>query len=158
VIFVAMTLLAMLALATSAAWAGSPHFVGQCNSHDDSLEVFGKDAGLGDESDVNIKVTATALCINSDGHHPKAVNKESVSAEQSTPVQNGKAVFDFTLTPTFEPECSPPMTVEFTDVTVCDRPSSLIDRPIQLFPQLADECGFATESLIALSAVSCYGE
>jgi hypothetical protein len=32
-------------------------------------------------------------------------------------------------------------------------PASLIDRPVQLFPQLPDECRFATESLIALSAV-----
>jgi hypothetical protein len=90
VIFVAMTLLAMLVLATYAAWAGSPHFVGQRNSHDDSLEVFGKDAGLGDETDVNIKVTATALCINGDGHHPKAVNKEFVSAEQSMPSRTAR--------------------------------------------------------------------
>jgi len=92
---------------------------------DDSLEVFGKEAGLGDETDVNIKVTATVLCINGGEHHPKAVNKKSVSAEQNTSVQNGKAVFDFTLTPMFEPECTPPMTVEFTDITVCDTTNKL---------------------------------
>jgi hypothetical protein len=35
-------------------------------------------------------------------------------------------------------------------------PASLIARPIQLFPQLADEWEFATESRIALSAFSWY--
>jgi hypothetical protein len=34
------------------------------------------------------------------------------------PVQNGKAVVPFSLKPTFEPECSPPMEVRFTDVAV----------------------------------------
>jgi hypothetical protein len=48
------------------------------------------------------------------------VNKESVSAEGQFPVQNGKAEFSLTLTATFQPECSPPMTVAFTDVTVTD--------------------------------------
>jgi hypothetical protein len=33
-------------------------------------------------------------------------------------VQNGKA--EFSLTATFQPACSPPMTVEFRDVTVTD--------------------------------------
>jgi hypothetical protein len=58
---------------------------------------------------------ATALCINPGGHHPKAVNKESVNAEGDFPVQNGKADFMLSVTATFQPECSPPMTVEFTD-------------------------------------------
>ncbi len=35
-------------------------------------------------------------------------------------MQNGKAEFSLTLTATFPPECSPPMTVAFTDVTVTD--------------------------------------
>jgi len=65
-------------------------------------------------------VSATALCINPGSHHPKAENKENVSSEGDFPVQNGKADFSVTLTATFQPECSPPMTVEFTDVTVTD--------------------------------------
>jgi hypothetical protein len=81
-----------LAFAVPAAWAGSPH----------------------------IGVTATAECVNGGGKHPKAVNKESVSAAGDFPVQNGKANFSLTLTATFQPDCSPPMTVRFSDVTVTD--------------------------------------
>lgn len=105
------------------AWAGSPHFVDDtvtATRTDNSLTVAGKEAGLGDEAQVNIQVTATALCINGGGHHPKAVNKESVNAAGQFPVQNGKANFSLTLTAVFQPPCSPPMTVAFTDVTVTD--------------------------------------
>ena len=55
---------------------------------------------------------------------PKATNKTSVSAAGDFPVQNGKA--DFTLSATaFQPECSPPMTVVFTDVNVTDTTNGL---------------------------------
>ncbi len=120
-----LTLLALsaLAVAVPVAWAGSPHFVDDtvtATRTGDSLTVSGKEAGLGDEAQVHIVVTATALCINGGGNHPKAANKESVSSEGDFPVQNGKANFSLTLTATFQPSCSPPMTVEFTDVTVTD--------------------------------------
>ncbi len=48
------------------------------------------------------------------------MNKESVSEEGDFPVQNGKANFSLTLTASFKPECSPPMTVRFSDVKVTD--------------------------------------
>jgi hypothetical protein len=122
-----LLLLVGLALAVVAfavpAWAGSPHFVSNtvtATRSDDSLTVSGKEAGLGDEAQVHIEVSATALCINPGGNHPKAVNKESVSVGDNFPVQNGKAEFSLTLTATFTPDCSPPMTVAFTDVTVTD--------------------------------------
>ena len=105
------------------AYAGSPHFVDDsitATRTDNSLTVAGKEAGLGNELQVNIQVTATALCINGGGNHPKAVNKESVNAAGQFPVQNGKADFSLTLTAVFSPPCSPPMTVAFTDVTVTD--------------------------------------
>jgi hypothetical protein len=60
------------------------------------------------------------LCINGGGNHPKAVNKTSVAAEGVFPVQNGKANFSLTATATFQPECAPPMTVSFQNITVCD--------------------------------------
>jgi len=121
-LFAGLTL-AITAVAATAVWAGSPHFVSNtvtATRSDDSLTVSGKEAGLGDEAQVHIEVSATALCINPGGHHPKAVNKESVSVGDNFPVQNGKAEFSLTLTATFTPECSPPMTVAFTDVTVTD--------------------------------------
>ncbi len=102
--------------------AGSPHFVGDISvsRSGDSLTVSGKEAGLGNESQVHIVVEATALCINGGGKHPKAANKLDVSSEGDFPVQNGKANFSLTLTASFSPTCSPPMTVVFTDVTVTD--------------------------------------
>jgi hypothetical protein len=120
--------LATAAIAAPVAWAGSPHFVSNtvtATRTDDSLVVSGKEAGLGDEAQVHIVVTATALCINNGGKHPKAVNKASVSAEGDFPVQNGKAEFSLTLTATFQPSCSPPMTVEFRNVTVTDETNGI---------------------------------
>ncbi len=120
--------LSSLALGVPVALAGSPHFVGNATTAtrtDDSLTVSGKEAGLGDEAQIHVVVSATALCINGGGNHPKAVNKESVSAEGDFPVQNGKADFSLTLTATFQPSCSPPMTVEFTDVTITDTTNNI---------------------------------
>jgi hypothetical protein len=118
---VVMAVLATLALAKSTAWAGSPHFV-ECSAVEsgNTLSVDGKEAGLGDEDQITVVVSATALCINSGGKHPRAVNKASVSAAEDVPVQNGKALFSIDVTATFQPDCSPPMTVDFTDISVCD--------------------------------------
>jgi len=109
-------------LGTQAALAGSPHFVGAISitRTDNSLTVSGKEAGLGNETQVTISVTAEAQCINPGGNHPQAGNKESFSTEGTFPVQNGKALFSLTLTATFQPDCTPPMTVVFTNVVVAD--------------------------------------
>jgi hypothetical protein len=109
--------------AVPAASAGSPHQVGTCTATQsgNTLSISCKEAGLGDETQVVTQTTATALCINNGGNHPKAVNKASVSATTTTPVQNGKADISITLTATFSPDCSPPMTVQFTDVLVFDQ-------------------------------------
>jgi len=125
-IFVAV-MLSFTVVTTLNAWAGSPHFVGDITITRDgnSLTVSGKEAGLGNEEQVHIVVEATALCINPGSKHPKAANKESVSAEGDFPVQNGKANFSLTLTATFQPDCSPPMTVVFTDVTVTDETNGI---------------------------------
>ena len=119
------------ALAMSAAWAGSPHFVGDPTviTSGNTLTVIGKEAGLGNEEQVDIVVNATANCINPGDKHPKAANKESVSAQGCFPVQNGKADFSLTVTATFQPNCSPPMTVTFTDAVVCDRTNGISSPP-----------------------------
>lgn len=119
---------AFAALGAQAAFAGSPHFVSNTvtvSRSDNSLTVSGKEAGLGNESQVHVVVTATAACINPGDHHPKAANKESVSAAGDFPVQNGKADFTLTVTATFQPDCSPPMTVVFSNVTVTDTTSGI---------------------------------
>lgn len=105
----------------SAAWAGSPHFVDVSYTvSGDTLTVQGKEAGLGDEDQVHIEVTATAECINPGQHHPKAENKADVSGGEDVPVQNGKAIFSISVTADFQPDCSPPMTVTYTNIVVTD--------------------------------------
>ncbi len=122
-----MTLLGLIAVAPAAV-AGSPHFVNSAftiSRDGNTLSVSGKEAGLGDETQITVELSATALCINGGGNHPKAVNKADVSSTQNVPVQNGKADYTLTVEATFQPECSPPMTVAFTDVTVTDLTNNL---------------------------------
>ena len=110
-------------IAAPVALAGSPHFVSNTVSATrtgNTLLIQGKEAGLGDEEEVNIVVSATAECINRGEKHPKAANKESISEAGTFPVQNGKANFELSLTASFKPECAPPMTVVFSGVTVTD--------------------------------------
>jgi hypothetical protein len=118
--FVGLMMVAALVCA-GVAWAGSPHMVTCTQTVTGStLTVDGKEAGLGDETQVNIALNATAQCINPGDNHPKAANKESLNSEASFPVQNGQAVFQLSVTATFQPPCSPPMTVLFTEVSACD--------------------------------------
>ena len=116
-------LVAVGALAGSAV-AGSPHFVtADASRSGDTLSVTFKEAGLGNEPQVHVVLSATAECINGGGKHPKAVNKESVSAADDFPVQNGKAEGTLSVTAVFQPDCAPPMTVRFTDVSLVDETS-----------------------------------
>ncbi|MEV0117989.1 hypothetical protein AB0H77_32915 [Streptomyces sp. NPDC050844] len=120
-LLVSAVLLGLGAVFAPSAWAGSPHFVSvDAQRSGNSLTISGKEAGLGNETSVHIEVSATANCINPGGHGPKAANKQSVNNASDFPVQNGKAVFTLTVTASFQPECSPPMTVTFTNVVVAD--------------------------------------
>jgi hypothetical protein len=116
--------LGLTAVAVAPASAGSPHFVtADASRSGNTLSVTFKEAGLGNEPQVHVVLSATALCINGGGKHPKAVNKESVSAADDFPVQNGKAEGTLSVTAVFQPDCSPPMTVQFTDVRLVDETS-----------------------------------
>ena len=126
--FLFLSVLATGLLLVPVAWAGSPHFVNDSvtvTKVGDTLTASGKEAGLGDEAQIHIVVTATAACINPGGNHPSAANKETVTAQGDFPVQNGKADFSLTLTATFQPSCSPPMTVQWSDITVADVTNNL---------------------------------
>jgi hypothetical protein len=108
-------------LIATAAFAGNPHFVSCTFSiTPTSVSVMAKEAGLGDESQVEAVLTATSECINPGGNHPKAGNKEDVAAAGVFPVQNGRANIALTAGVSFQPECSPPMTVAFTDLVLTD--------------------------------------
>lgn len=116
-----LVMLLAMALALPAL-AGSPHFVGRTDIQRDgnSLTVSGKIAGLGNEEQVEVEITVDAACINPGGKPPQADNKESFAAAGTFPVQNGKANYTLTVTATFQPDCSPPMTVEFSNLVITD--------------------------------------
>jgi hypothetical protein len=127
--FVALAaLVGAVAAISTVAFAGSPHQVGTCTvtQSGNTLTITNcKEAGLGDEAQINVTISADALCINSGGNHPKAVNKTSATSTLAVPVQNGKVEFGTadrpaTLTATFSPSCSPPMTVQFTNISIVD--------------------------------------
>ena len=113
-----------IAAISAVAFAGNPHFVtADATRSGNTLSVAFKEAGLGNEAQVHVVLSATALCINGGGKHPKAVNKASVNAAGDFPVQNGKAEGTLSVTASFQPDCAPPMTVQFTDVTLTDETS-----------------------------------
>ena len=120
--FILLSVLALVAaaLAVPVAWAGSPHFVGTptITRSGDALTVSGKVAGLGAETQINVAVTADVACVNPGNNEPKAENKGATIAEGTFPVQNGKANFSVTGTGTTSPNCSPPMTLRYSNVVV----------------------------------------
>ena len=124
-------------LTPTAVSAGSAHFVNSAFTEtctENSLTVTGKEAGLGDEPQIQVTLTATAVCINPGSRHPKAENKEGASAEGNFPVQNGKADFSLTANAELQPDCSPPMTIVWTDVEVTDEENVLSKSLPDCFP------------------------
>jgi hypothetical protein len=122
------TTIALFTLTSGVAHAGSPHFVDgtvQASQTGDTLTVSFKEAGLGDEAQVHIVLTADAACVNPGGNHPKAGNKESVNAAGDFPVQNGRTEGSLSVTATFQPACSPPMSVAYSNVTLTDVTSGI---------------------------------
>jgi hypothetical protein len=117
-----LTALVTAAVAVPVVWAGSPHFVGTptVTRSGNSLTVTGKEAGLGNETQVEIQISVQAACLNPGENFPQAANKQTFTQKGTFPVQNGKADFTLTVTATFQPHCTPPMTVVFGDVTVTD--------------------------------------
>jgi hypothetical protein len=109
-----------LALGAQAAFAGSPHFVGTPTKtiSGNTATVSGKVAGLGDETQIHVTASAQVACLNPGENFPSANNKQSVGAGGDFPVQNGKADFQLALTATFQPKCSPPMTLVFGPITI----------------------------------------
>jgi hypothetical protein len=120
---IATVLLAAAALAVVAlpvARAGNPHFVGDptITREGDTLTATGKLAGLGNEEQVHVVLTADVQCVNPGNNEPRAENKGAVIAEGDFPVQNGKALFSLSGVGTTDPDCSPPMTLVYSNVVV----------------------------------------
>jgi hypothetical protein len=122
--------LALLAVTAVPALAGSPHFVDDqttLSQDGNTLTVTGKIAGLGDEDQVHVVLSADAACYNHGGNKPAAENKETVLAEGDFPVQNGKAYFTLSGTATFDPSapCPVPLEIRYTNVVVTDTTSGI---------------------------------
>jgi len=100
--------------------AGNAHFVGvpQVAVNGDSLVASGKVAGLGNVPQIDVTLSADAACVNRGGNKPSAENKQSFNAAGSFPVQNGKALFALDLEAVFQPSCTPPMRVEWSNVSL----------------------------------------
>ena len=113
---IAMLVMAGTALAgvTGAHFVGSPSIITSGNT----VSASGKVAGLGNVEQIHVTLSGDAACINRGNNHPKAANKESFSTAGDFPVQNGKAEFSLDLTATFQPNCSPPMTVQWSNVVI----------------------------------------
>ena len=109
-----------LVLTVSLVSAGNAHFVAtpSITTSGSTLTVSGKIAGLGNIDQINVTFTADASCVNPGTHHPKAENKESVGGGGTFPVQNGKADFSLSGTATFSPDCTPPMTLVWSNVQI----------------------------------------
>ena len=111
---------AALTVVGSVLAVSNAHFVGTptASRSGSTLTVSGKVAGLGDVEVITVTISADAQCVNPGSNKPKAANKQSISSTEDVPVQNGKALFSSDLTATFQPDCTPPMTVEFSNVVV----------------------------------------
>lgn len=114
------SLVVAFAAMTGIAFAGKAHFVGSPSIvvGNDTVSVSGKVAGLGNVPQIDVTVSGDAACINPGGQDPAAANKETFEAEGSFPVQNGKAYFNLDLEATFQPHCSPPMSVVWTNIHI----------------------------------------
>jgi hypothetical protein len=115
-------------------FGSSPAYAGVSGAHfnnvsvsisGNTITVSGREAGLGNVDQVHIVLNATAECINNGGHHPRAVNKTGVAVGGDFPVQNGHADFWLSGTAVFDPTCSPPMTVQFSNISVTDTTTGL---------------------------------
>ncbi len=108
---------AAAALVAAALWAsavvalaGSPHFISASASINDSgsLVASFKEAGLGttvstEQITLSAQASAVYACINGGSNHPKAANKETITAPISStgsfPVRNGQTTGSLTAGP-----------------------------------------------------------
>jgi hypothetical protein len=117
---VSIAVLAAMALTVSIVAAGNAHFVGtpQISTSGETATVTGKIAGLGNITQIDVVVTAQAECINRGNKNPNAENKQTVGGASREPVQNGKANFEVQVSANFQPDCSPPMRLEWTLISI----------------------------------------
>ena len=117
-------------LTATPAWAGSPHFVDdkvQATQDGNTLTVSFKEAGLGDEAQVHVVLSADAACVNPGNNKPQAANKMTVTADGLFPVQNGQAEGIVSVTAVLDPSspCPDPMTIVYDNIVLTDVTSGI---------------------------------
>ena len=100
--------------------AGNAHFVGIPSLTQSGNDAFvsGKVAGLGNVPQIHVVLSGDAQCVNRGSNKPQASNKATFTAEGDFPVQNGKSLFSLGVEATFQPPCNPPMSVEWSNLSV----------------------------------------
>lgn len=109
------TLFAVLMLAAGIVWAVNPHFIFVKSSlqEDGDLDVAFKEAGLGDNLNINYlaeaDVTTICQCVNNSGNCPQASNKVTSTSHEAQPAtfnsgKNGQINQTITL---HAPPCPP---------------------------------------------------
>jgi hypothetical protein len=113
--------------------AGNAHFVGvpTLTVVDETAFVSGKVAGLGNVPQIHVVLSGDAACVNPGSQHPQAANKATFTAEGDFPVQNGKANFQLSIDATFQPSCTPPMSVAWANLTVT---VTAVDGTVLVYP------------------------
>jgi hypothetical protein len=126
---IAIALIVMLL--TAVALAANPHFVGNATStvnNDGSLTVGWKEAGLGNNENIDYELTATGIatyaCLNHGGNFPKDPKKFDQAAELEgagtfSSGRNGQITASLTVGPPAGPDpsnCKGNQTLELLDV------------------------------------------
>jgi hypothetical protein len=116
----ALTTVCVLALTVVGMAVSNAHFVGTplISTSGDTAFFSGKVAGLGNVEVITVTVTGDAQCVNPGSKKPQAGNKQTFSGTSDVPVQNGKANFSLSLDATFSPDCTPPMTVVWSNLSL----------------------------------------
>jgi hypothetical protein len=119
-VLLAALVAALMTAGVAVAGVTGAHFVGSptISISGNTVTAAGKVAGLGAVEQIHVTLSGDAACINPGSNKPKAANKESFSASGDFPVQNGKALFSLDLTATFQPDCTPPMTVVWSNIVI----------------------------------------
>jgi hypothetical protein len=127
--------LAILVLTAQAAMAASPHFISASAARSgDNLVVKWKEAGLGDNLNIDYSATATATrvdsCVNGGNKVPadpkKTTTQAQVSAQGTFSVKNGSVNGSLTLTPPATTLTCPPgqkatlISLAYTNVSITD--------------------------------------
>ena len=118
ILMLSLMLIGMFPLLAS---SGSVHFVSCAMTiSDGQVCVSGKEAGLGNETQIQVTLVESVHCQNPGGNDPSAQNKVDFVQDMVAPVQNGKALYEVCAMPDFQPACSPPMTVVVDSVVLFD--------------------------------------